>query len=521
MTTEKTVEEAAASLDQQSIVKLLVAHKELTTLCKELQVQVDWFKKQLFGPKSERRLLEPNSLQLSLGDTFSADASEGKTVTVPEHTRQSKKKASGTDDSELRFDETVPVEEIHIPNPDLDLDGSEVVSVKVTCRLAQNPASYVVLKYTRTVVKRKDGTLSCPEAPDSVLGKSVADVSLLAGLVIDKLAYHLPLYRQHQRMKAAGIRLARSTLTGLVHRTADLLAPIYRAQLKSILQSQVLAMDETPIKAGRKKRGRMNTGYFWPVFGDKDEIVFPFSPSRGHAMVHEVLGDYSGILISDGYGAYERYAEQVNGVTHAQCWSHTRRKFLKAEDVEPALAGKALDLIGSMYHEEAEFRRKGVEGAKLIEKRAELCRPIVEEFYSWLKHELETRVLLPKNPFTQAAGYALDRETELRVFLSYANVPLDTNHLEREIRAIAIGRKNWLFAWTEIGAEYIGILQSLLVTCRLHCIDPYTYLVDVLQRVSNHPAAEVEMLTPRLWKDHFADNPLRSDLHRTVKNADS
>ncbi len=125
-----------------------------------------------------------------------------------------------------------------------------------------------------------------------------------------------------------------------------------------------------------------------------------------------------------------------------------------------------------------------------------------------------TEVILPTNPFGQAARYTLVREAALQVFLANPEVPLDTNHLEREIRPIALGRKNWLFCWTEVGARHVGIIQSLLATCRLHGIDPYVYLVDVLQRIDTHPALDVQLLTPRLWKQHFADQPLRSDLDR-------
>ena len=118
-----------------------------------------------------------------------------------------------------------------------------------------------------------------------------------------------------------------------------------------------------------------------------------------------------------------------------------------------------------------------------------------------------------KHPSTKAAGYALDRETALRVFLEFVlefpNVPIDTNHLEREIRPIAMGRKTWLFCWTEIGAECVGVVQSLLATCRLQDVDPYNYLVDVLQRIDKHPVAEVAKLTPRLWKSTSPAN--RSD----------
>jgi hypothetical protein len=114
---------------------------------------------------------------------------------------------------------------------------------------------------------------------------------------------------------------------------------------------------------------------------------------------------------------------------------------------------------------------------------------------------------------TKALAYARERRAGLEVFLSDPGVPMDTNHLERALRVIPLGKKNWLFCWTEAGAEQLGIVQSLIATCRLHGIDPYTYLVDVLQRVGEHPASRVAELTPRLWKQHFAQAPLRSDLH--------
>jgi len=119
--------------------------------------------------------------------------------------------------------------------------------------------------------------------------------------------------------------------------------------------------------------------------------------------------------------------------------------------------------------------------------------------------------LYPQNPLAKAVAYALEREAGLRIYLGDPDVPIDTNHLERALRPIPMGRKNWLFNWTEVGARYVGVIQGLIVTCRLHDINPYTYLIDVLQRISNHPAYRVEELTPRLWKDTFAHQPLRSD----------
>jgi transposase len=517
-----TLESRAASMSREEIVSLLKAHQELQQSYEELAQQVEWFRRQLFGPRSERRLWGSENQQLTLGELVRSEIAEARQIEVPAHRRRRRDPIDGrSEDHELRFDPSVPVKEIQVANPEVEgrnLADYEAIGEKVTCRLAQRPGSYVVLRYVRKVYKRKeDGEFSCPPAPPAVLEKSCADVSFLAGLLIDKFTYHLPLYRQHQRLSAAGVHLSRATLTHLVHRTAELLEPVYTAQLRSILASEVLAMDETPIKAGRKQRppphrGQMKTCYFWPIYGDRDEIAFPFSTTRGSEVVREALKEYVGVLLSDGYRVYDRYVEEVNRIVHAQCWSHTRRHFVEAESSEPKQVGEALEVIGELYEQEAEMRQKALAPEKVLAYRGEHAKPIVDRFFEWLRATLREEIFLPTNLFTKAANYALKREKPLRVFLEYPNVPLDTNHLERAIRPIAVGRKNWLFCWTELGAKYVGIIQSLLSTCRVQGIDPYTYLVDVLQRIDTHLARDVEWLTPRLWKERFAESPMRSNI---------
>ena len=315
----------------------------------------------------------------------------------------------------------------------------------------------------------------CPSS-SVVFEKSCADVSFIAGLIIDKMRFHLPLYRQHQRLAAAGVSLSRSTLTHLVQRAALLLKPVYESLLQSILASKLLLMEETAIKAGHRRTsngsGKMKTGFFWPVYGDQDEIVFPFSPSRSRRVIDEILGDFKGTLLTDGYDAYERFAAKTRELIHARCWSHARRYFVKAEPVEPELSNTALDFIAELYAHEATIRKRGWTGERKLEARGQHCKPLVDQFFAWLAEVHQQHLLLPSNPSTKAAHYTLDREDGLRVFLDDANVPLDTNGLEREIRPIAIGRKNWLFAWTELGAEHLGIMQSLIATCRLQKVDP-------------------------------------------------
>jgi transposase len=509
---------------REELIDLVVDAHELVdrerTRREQLERQLQWFKKQLFGAKSERRIdLVPDPSQLSLGESLTREAAaeEQKTV-VPAHVRRKAvTRTEAGDSAGLRFDDSVPVTRIVVPNPELDgLADHDLVQIdeRITHQLAQQPASYRVIEYVRHVVKRRDtGEICCPPAPSSVLEKSYADVSLLAGMLVDKFRYHLPLYRQHQRMQAAGITVSRASLSNWVQRTSELLEPIYQAQLASVLESQVLAMDETPIRAGRKAKGKMRTAYFWPIYGDRHEVVFPYASSRAHAHVEALLGEFAGTLLSDGYGAYPAYAERRAKVEHALCWAHTRRGFVQAEDVEPDRVARALEFIGRLYAIETEIRAKRYEGEARQKIRGDESRQIVAEFFEWLKRELGHGALLPRNPFTAAARYALERRRGLEVFLGNPDVPIDTNHLERTLRPIPMGRKSWLFCWTELGAERVGQVQSLIATCVLQGVDPYTYLVDVLQRIAVHPRSRVPELTPRLWKEHFAADPMRSVLN--------
>lgn len=486
-----------------------------------LRHQLEWFRRQLFGQKSERCIPVSESGQLHLGEVFPvpADAVEER-QSIPAHSRRVTK-TDGADTGEALefFDESkVPVQTIVLVHADVEglaPDQYEVIGEKVTYRLAQRPGSYQVLKYRRPVIKLKaSGELRSLPAPAGILEGSRADVSFAAGLLIDKFAWHLPLYRQHQRLAAAGITVSRPWLTQIAQRSIQLLEPIHEAQFASIRSSRVKAMDETPIKAGRSGHGKLQTGYFWPVYGELDEVCFPFHASRSHDYVSRALGLQQApdsVLLTDGYAAYARYAERT-GLTHAQCWAHARRGLFEAEAADPAAVHEGLAQIAALYAVEQQIRTLALSGEAKQLHRLTHSKPIVAGFFAWIDHQLRRQGLTPANPLTRALAYARERRAGLEVFLTDPEVPIDTNHLERALRVIPMGRKAWLFCWTELGARHVGIVQSLLVTCRLHGVDPYTYLVDVLQRVGQHPATRVAELTPRLWKQHFADRPLRSDL---------
>jgi transposase len=243
----------------------------LAATVQSLQAQLEWFQRQTFGTKSERLRVLENAQQLALGEVLVPPSQKvpAKERLVAAHTRRESQKdaAVGEADSVPFFDEVrVPVETIELPDPQtegLSPDDYEVISQKVSYRLAQRPGSYVILKYLRSVTKRRDTqTMSCAPAPVGVIEGSRADVSFVVGLLVDKFAYHLPLYRQHQRLLDSGVQVSRPWLTQLSQQSIALLEPIYNAQFDSIRSDRVKAMDETPIKAGRKERGKMKIGYF-------------------------------------------------------------------------------------------------------------------------------------------------------------------------------------------------------------------------------------------------------------------
>ncbi len=486
-----------------------------------LEQQGEWFKRQMFGRKSEKQIIK-NPAQDSLFAIATDTVVVDKNIEVPAHKRKSNKKFNGDEVNEtgLRFDASVPTKIIDIPAPELqgeNADDYEIIDYKETTRLAQQPGSYTILIYRRPIVQhKKTQTVNSPLAPSNVLDGCYADVSLIAGLMIDKGVYHLPLYRQHQRMLDSGIHISRATLINWMKKGIELIKPIYRAQFQSIIDSKVLAMDEVPIKAGRKCKGKMKQTYYWPMFGDRDEVAFTWSKSKSMQHAKEQLADFSGVLLTDGYAAYSQTVKQLNQqentIVHATCWVHARRYFDKALLIEPEMAECAIEQIAKLYKIEKYIRKNIREKSEIIAYRQKHSEPLVAAFFSWVYEQRQRSDLLPTNPLSRALHYVGERHAELSVFLSNPTVAMDTNHLERALRVIPMGRKNYLFCWTELGAEYLGILQSLLVTCRLQGVNPYTYLVDVLQRVILHPASKVEELTPRLWKKKFVDKNVTSDL---------
>lgn len=489
---------------------------------REKQAQLDWFKKQLFGQRSEKQGVIDDK-QLALFELMAPAGEQAQDTTVAAHTRRGKKRRDGSEvtDEGLRFDANVPV--IDIEHGCAELDGPdaqdyEIVRYEYVHKLASRPGNKVVLRHMYPVLKHKaQGNFLQPAAVEGVLGQAQVDVSAVADILVEKFVYHMPLYRQHQKLLDEGFKLSRNTLGNWVGAASELLRPIADALREQLLGGSYLKLDETAIKAGRTKtaqgKGKMKAGWLWPMLGEHGDIVFNYAASRGRSVVEKLLKGFSGTLQTDGYDVYARYTAEHENINHALCWSHTRRCFVKAESLHPKLVNQIYCYIAVLYRIERQLRESGADNRQTLKVRRNRSRRCVDKIFKWIDKQIQRVELTPKDPLRKALHYAKDREAGLRVFLDDAWVALDTNDLERSLRVIPMGRKNWLFCSSEVGADHVAIIQTLLATCRVHNIHPYHYLVDVLQRVAIHPASRVHELTPRQWQQCFANNPLRSPLH--------
>ena len=468
-----------------------------------LKSRIAWFERQVFGVKSER-LIPQDPKQTNFLEVPEEPPLES--TSVKSYERDARKSPTSTDDeSPVRFDDSVPVdEETILPKEVKGLSKSdyEVIGQKVTERLVQIPTQYRVKKTIRLTCKLKESQeLVTAPAPDAVIERSLADVSFLVGMLVDKFLYHLPLYRQHQRLIFSGVHISRGHLTKLSHRTLELLEPVYQAILSEICMSEVVSMDETPIKAGRKSKGKMNTGYFWPVYAE-EQVAFVYSSTRAHRVVSEVLGKGCKKLVSDGYSAYERYAEaREETFVHAQCWAHVRRKFFDAAEHSPKEAEEALELIKKLFLIERELEGKAPE--KVMSLRREKSQVLVDQFFKFVDLHWFTLMADKTSLLGKALSYAQKREESLRQFLLHPDLPISNNHVERAIRPVAVGRKNWLFCWSEVGAKYSAIAFTLIECCKMQGVNPWEYLNDILVRIDSHPAKDVQLLTPKNWKQNF------------------
>lgn len=370
-------------------------------------------------------------------------------------------------------------------------------------QLDYRPASLVRVRTARIkyACACEQGGVVVPSRSDGghapVIERGLAAPGLLAHVVVGKYADHLPLNRMEERFAREGVHLARSTLCDWVAQVADLLSPITDAMAKAMLGAHRIHTDDTGIAV--LAQGRTQKGHVWVYLADGDYVVFRFTSRRKSDGPREFLRGYKGYVQADAANLYDVIFVDGSGdgeATEVGCWAHARRRFFEAQvtDRERALVG--IGFIKKLY--EADRVAQRAPPNRRTEERRRLAAPVLDTFKAWL--DVESLVVLPKAPIAEAIGYARNQWGALTRFLDDARLKLDNNDAERQLRRVAVGRKNWLFAGSEEGAERGCVLYSLVASCKLHGVNPFEYLRDVLVRIGDHPARDVLALSPKGWK---------------------
>ena len=449
-----------------------------------------------FGKKSEKL----NAEQCALF-SFEAPAQELEKTTVKEHTREIRR-------GRKPLPASLPRERVeHEPEVrSCGCCGAELSKIgeEITEELEYVPAIFKVIEHVR--IKR-----ACPRCKEGVfsgvipagaqpLERSRPGAGLLTHIVLSKYVDHLPLHRQEQIFLRYGIELSRKRMCTWIERVVD----DYLVRLWRVLKAETLCRlyvqaDETSIKVRDLEllaaEERFHQGYFWAVHGPPDLAFFEYHSSRAGESAQEVLAGFGGVVQTDAYAGYNPVL-LPDKVVRLGCLAHIRRRFVDGRELAPADCDRVLKKIAELY--DFERRWRGLSPSERTEKRQREAKPVFEALWEMMA-KLSER-LLPNHALQEGLRYALKQKEPMALYLTNGEYQIDNNAIERQIRPIALGRKNYLFAGSHEGARRAAILYSLLACCRLNRVNPRDWLTDVLRRLPAHPINRVADLLPHRWQ---------------------
>jgi transposase len=475
----------------------LLAEKErLLEVNEQLRDELKELKRLLFGSKKERFIAALDEKQLSL-ELGQAPGEAGLLIKQTVHYERVVKQVAKKAVRQL-FPAHLPRVEVLI-EPSEDVSGMRRIGEEITEELDLKPACLFVRRYIRPRYVSKEETFHIGELPARVIDKGMAGPGLLSQIICDKFVTHLPFYRQAQRYEQLGMKIPASTLDGWFEASCALLEPLYETLRQQVLSSTYLQVDETPIAVlDKQKKGQTHQGYHWVYYSpEKRLVLFDYRPGRGREGPTQLLKDYQGYLQTDGYVVYEQF-EARDSIVLVGCLAHARRKFEQALDNDAQRAEKVLRWMQQLYALEREAREKEVSVAERYRLRQEKARPVMEELGTWLVAQYAQ--VLPKSAIGKAIHYLVARYNKLYQYLEDGRLEIDNNWVENAIRPVALGRKNYLFAGSHVGAKRAALIYSLLGSCKQQGINPYDYLLDVLKRLPEQPVNRLTELLPPNWK---------------------
>jgi transposase len=344
-------------------------------------------------------------------------------------------------------------------------------------------------------------TVRTANKPPQPIEKSAAGASLLAQVIVSKVADHLPVHRQAKIFRRFGVEIPDQTMCGWMRQSAQLLDPLYVRLKQFVLRSKVVGTDDTPVKVlDRTLKRTTRKGRFWPYVGDHNHraAVFDYTATRERAGPEQFLETYRGYLQADAYVAYDSFFTNPDrGLVEVACWAHTRRHFHKALATDSARMGAVLAHIAQLYKLEKRARRCGIVGEELRLLREHASRPMLEKLHDYLEKIRDE--VLPKSEAGQAVAYALKNWTALTRYLEDGDLSIDNNHTERSLRGIAVGRRNWTFVGSDRGGRTMAVLRSFVASCELAKVDPFAWFQDVLTRIGECSIQQLDQLLPHRW----------------------
>jgi transposase len=377
-----------------------------------------------------------------------------------------------------------------------------VIGYEESAQLDVQPAQYFV-----QITKREKracrgceerGVVSAP-LPPRIIEKSLASDRIVIDTIINKYCNHLPLYRQSAILERdTGLELSRATLDGWVLRVGELLVPMVSAMRRELISGSYIQADETPVDVQMHEgRGKNHQGYLWQYSRPGGAVVFDFRLGRGRDGPKQFLGQFEGILQSDGYTAYD----QIGGpkMVHAACWAHARRYFFEAVQLNPQdlVATQIVARMDELFAIDAEARDQGWDHTGRHARRQEKARPLLGEIQKQI--EVARSNALPAGALAKACNYTLTLWEKLTRFLEYPELELSNNLAENSMRPVALGRKNWIHIGSPQAGPKVAAIFSVVESCRRSKLPVRDYLAAVLPGLSDVPIQHLAELTPATW----------------------
>jgi transposase len=466
---------------------------------------------QIYGRKSEKLLPDDNFEQCGLFEAPEEShavepAGVEEIIIVPSHKRKKKGGRKLLSDSLPRIEVEHDIEE----SEKQCACGSRLsrIGQEVSERLEMQPARFWVERHIRPKyackncegVESVDRTVKIAPCAPQLLPKSISSPSLLSHILVGKFCDSLPFYRQEQQFLRLGFALGRATMCNWAIKVADKCKPMIDLFRHELLSGPLINMDETRTQV-LKEPDRLpeSKSFMWVYRGgmpEKSVVLYRYHASRSGSVASEFLGDYRGIVQTDGYSGYD-FLDTRDGIIHAGCWAHVRRKFLEVLGSQKAKnkrnvgglgkAGKALEYIRELYAIEKKAREEGFGPDQLREERQQKSKPILEKFKEWLV--ATGPQIPPKSLLGKAFIYTQSQWPRLIKYLDDGNISMDNNLAENAIRPFVVGRKNWLFADVPGGAEASATLYSLIETAKNNGLEPYQYFCYLFDKL---PVAQDE-----------------------------